>query len=73
MALHRIASFSFESFRQFDEPTESRQAVVYRDSEWNEYRVKFYRDMQYQTNADYHDDDKESAIQTAQHFVNTGK
>ena len=41
-------------------------AKVYRDSEWQEYRVKFYdTDGQHFTNADYHTDDKEDALTTA--------
>lgn len=38
---------------------------VYRDSEWNEYRVVFYRDSIKQEGADYHTDDKADAISTA--------
>lgn len=40
-------------------------AKVYRDAEWNEYRVKFYRDGRHQSNADMHTDDKQDAIDTA--------
>lgn len=38
---------------------------VYRDAEWNEYRVKFYADGHYNPRADYHTDDKKDAIDTA--------
>lgn len=68
MALRKIHSFH-------NDPAlgeESRSAVVYRDSEYQEYRVKFYRNGVYQVNADYHDDDKASALQTAENFVQKG-
>ena len=47
----------------------NKEAVVYRDSEWQEYRTKFYRGGVYQKEADSHTDDKEDAISTAEHFV----
>lgn len=40
-------------------------AKIYRDSDWGEYRVKFYRAGQHQTGADYHTDDREDAHDTA--------
>jgi hypothetical protein len=39
--------------------------TVYRDSEWDEYRVRFYYDGKLHEPADYHDDDKQSAMDTA--------
>lgn len=47
----------------------SRCAKVYRDSEWDEYHVKHYKDGKHQTKADYHTDDKDDAHGTAKHFV----
>ena len=47
---------------------EVRVAITYRDAEWQEYRVKFYRDGVYQVEADYHDTDKQSALDTATSF-----
>ncbi len=44
-------------------------ATVYRDAEWDEYRVKFFRDGVYQSKADYHTDDKEDALSTARSFI----
>ena len=41
------------------------QARVYRDVEWDEYRVKLYINGVYEETADYHTDDKHDAIQTA--------
>lgn len=48
-------------------------ATVYRDAEWDEYRIKFYRDGVYQENADYHTDDKSDAQHSARHFCGFGK
>lgn len=47
-----------------------KTANVYRDSEWQEYRVKFYRNGVYQKDADYHCDDRLDADQTAVYWVN---
>lgn len=46
----------------------TREAHVYKDSEWGEHRVKFHRNGVHQTKADYHTDDKEDAHDTAKHF-----
>ena len=48
-------------------------AKVYRDAEWREYRVKFFRDGEYQEDADYHTDDKSDAQFTARAFCGFGK
>lgn len=40
-------------------------AKIYRDTDWGEYRVRFYRAGQHQTGADYHTDDLEDATDTA--------
>lgn len=44
---------------------------VMRDSEWNEYRVKFYCNDSRLVEADYHTDDKEDAIDTGVAFQMT--
>ena len=62
MALRKLQSFSATTQGQL------RAATLYRDAEWEEFRVKFYRDGVYQTEADYHDTDKQSAIDTAKMF-----
>ena len=63
MALRKLQSFTATTQGQ------ERVATVYRDAEWDEYRVKFYRDGVYQTEAaDYYDTDKQSAIDTAKLF-----
>lgn len=41
-------------------------AKVYKDTDWNEYRVKFYVRGQHQQDADYHTEDKQDAHDTAQ-------
>lgn len=45
-------------------------AKVYRDAEWNEYRVKFFINGNHITEADYFDSNKEDAINTATSEVN---
>lgn len=41
-------------------------AKVYHDTEWQEYRVKFYgTNGEYFSHADYHTDNKEDALETA--------
>jgi hypothetical protein len=46
-----------------------REAKVYRDSEWQEWRVKFYQDGQHLAEADYHTDDKGDAQHTARSWA----
>lgn len=41
------------------------QAKVYRDAEFNEYRVCYWLDGSKVNGADYHTDDKQDAISTA--------
>jgi len=48
-------------------------AKVYRDSETNEFVVKFYVDGVYQTEADYFTDDKQDAMDTARSQVNRNR
>lgn len=47
-----------------------KRAVVYYESEVEEYSVTFFRGAVKQTNAEYFACDKDDAIATAQHFVN---
>lgn len=61
MALRKLTSFSSTSGQY-------RTATVYRDAEWDEYRVRFYREGVYQEGADYHTDDKQDAMDTASIF-----
>lgn len=46
-----------------------KKAVVYKDSEWDEYVVRFFRNGKYESGADYHTDDKEDAVGTANNWV----
>lgn len=45
--------------------TTGREARVYRDAEWQEWRVKFYQDGRHLAEADDHTDDKGDAQHTA--------
>lgn len=65
MSLRRIETVSNGSL--------GLQTKVCRDSEWNEYRVKFYRNGTYQEEADYHTDDKSDAQFTARSFCGFGR
>lgn len=49
------------------------RAKVYRDSTWQEYRVKFFRDGTYREEADYHTDDLSDAQFTARAFCGFGR
>jgi hypothetical protein len=51
----------------------SRVAKVYRDAIWEEYVVKFSIDGKKQINADYHTDDKEDALTTANSWAIKGR
>jgi hypothetical protein len=44
-------------------------AKIYRNAEYDEYVVKFYRDGVYQVDADYFTDDIGDAISTSTHFT----
>jgi hypothetical protein len=44
-------------------------AKVYRDAEWNEYRVRFYFDGLLNEDADYFTSDKQDAIGSADYFA----
>ena len=46
-------------------------AKVYRDSEFNEYRVTFHlNEYHHLREADYHTDDKQDALDTAKRWTN---
>lgn len=47
----------------------ARTAKVYRDSNWNEYRVRLYARGRLDEAADYFTDDKQDAIDTAAAMV----
>lgn len=48
----------------------NKVANVYRDSEYDEYRVIFYRYGQRVKGADYHTNDKQDAIDTGKNWIN---
>jgi len=47
----------------------NRAAKVYKDTEWDEFRVKHYINNKHQSKADYHTDDSDDAHSTAKHFI----
>lgn len=49
--------------------SEELTVKTYKDTEWSEYRVKTYIQGQHQTAADYHTDDRQDALDTAQAIV----
>lgn len=49
--------------------SEALTVKTYKDTNWNEYRVKTYIEGQHQIDADYHTDDKEDALDTARAIV----
>lgn len=46
-----------------------RRAVTYRDTEWEEFQVRFYEDGVHLAPADYHTGDMEDALDTARAWV----
>lgn len=48
---------------------QGRVAKVYRDAEWQEYRVRYFENGQHLTEADYHCDDKSEAQSNARRFT----
>lgn len=51
---------------RFDPP---RGYDIYRDAEWDEYRVRFYINGKHQKDADYHTTDKQDAYDTAAAYL----
>jgi hypothetical protein len=49
--------------------SEALTVKTYRDTDWNEYRVKTYIEGQHQQDADYHTDCKDDALDTARAIV----
>jgi hypothetical protein len=51
-------------------PNNSHKAIVVRDSEWDEYRVRFYENAKWLgSGTDYHTQEKQDAIDTAQTHI----
>jgi hypothetical protein len=48
------------------------EARIYRDAEWEEWRVKLYIHGNHQKDADYHTNDKSDACHTAEAMVSPG-
>lgn len=53
-----------------DNKNTGRKMSIYRDSEWNEFVVKFYENGVHQTEANYHTDCSADAYDTANNWVN---
>jgi len=62
MSLRKIGSWSFG---KQEDGSFAVVAVVYRDSEWQEYRVKLIARGVHQKDSDYHTDDRDDAMMTA--------
>lgn len=45
-------------------------AKIYRDTEWQEYRTRFFFGGVYQSESDYFTDDKTEAIESAVYILN---
>lgn len=43
------------------------EAKVYKDTSWNEYRVRFFKEGNYLPKCDYHTNDEQDARDTARH------
>lgn len=48
----------------------TREARVYYHADWQEYVVRFYINGKHQRKADYHADDKQDALDTADYWTN---
>lgn len=62
---------SLKKIAEFHNTADEKKASVYRDSEWQEYRVKFNASGIYLEGADYHTTDKIDAIDTASNFASS--
>lgn len=67
MALRKIYDVS--------DSTSNRSAIVFRDAEWDEYRVKFFSNggIPLCSSADYHTNDMGDAKGTANHWIHDYK
>lgn len=64
-----VTHYAGEDGVKYQTKGDVRCAKVYRDAEWNEYRVKFFTNGFHQSRADYHTDDKQDAIDTAKYMI----
>jgi hypothetical protein len=58
-----------KTHEKMDSEGQKRTAKVYKDHEWNEYRVKHFTNGKYHHDADYHTDDADDAHNTAKAFL----
>lgn len=71
-AIDALSNFQLsEGVRKVGDYAQGRHnATIHKDSDTGEYRVKFHTDGKHLIDADYFDDDKESAMGTAKHQIN---
>lgn len=50
-----------------------RSVKIYRDTDWNEFRVEFYVNGKHQVDADYHTDDKQDAMDSSKKWLSSGQ
>lgn len=65
MASESVVNESMKLLSSHKSDCGRHEAKVYKDSEYNEHRVKFYTDGKHRKDADYHTDDKSDAEGTA--------
>jgi hypothetical protein len=73
MTLRKIATIDRTGYTQSDKPEwQERTCKVYRDNEWNEWRVILLINMHEVKGADYHTDDRQDALDTARRMALSG-
>jgi hypothetical protein len=69
----KSTSFLYEGARLVAQQNFGNRAVkIYRDVEWNEFIVKFFLNSEHQVEADYHTNEKDDALSTAQGWLKKG-
>lgn len=58
-----------KTHEKMDSEGQKKTAKVYKDHEWNEYRVKHFTNGKHHQDADYHTDDADDAHNTAKAFL----
>ena len=62
-----------KSHEGMDKNGQKKTAKVYKDYDWDEYRVRHYTDGKHHTNADYHTNDADDAHGAAKQFIKEEK
>jgi len=50
-----------------------RSVKIYRDTDWNEFKVQFYLNGKHQADADYHTDDKQDAMDSSKKWLGSSQ